>query len=75
MPPPPDRTLVAARATLRSALPRAADPPAPGSLFGSYTFGDARKYTVCQRNSYPIFEVTYYIEWVITSWTDGSYFK
>ena len=27
--------------------------------------------TVCQRSSYPIFVVSYYIKWVITSWTDG----
>ena len=28
-------------------------------------------YTVCPRCSYPIYVVTYYIKWVITSWTDG----
>ena len=27
--------------------------------------------TVCQRSSYPIFVVSYYIIWVIASWTDG----
>ena len=34
-----------------------------------YTCGDARKYTVCQRSSYPIYVVNY-IKWVITSRTD-----
>ena len=27
--------------------------------------------TVCPRSSYPIYVETYYLKWVITSWTDG----
>ena len=28
--------------------------------------------TVCPRSSDPFYTVTYYIEWVTTSWTDGN---
>ena len=28
--------------------------------------------TVCPRSSYPFYLVTYYIEWLTTSWTDGK---
>ena len=31
--------------------------------------------TVCPRSSYPIYVITYYIKWVITSWTDSSISK
>ena len=30
------------------------------------------QYTVCPRSSDPVYIVTYYIEWVNTSWTDGN---
>ena len=29
-------------------------------------------HTVCQGSSDPFYEVTYYIKWVTTSWTDGK---
>ena len=30
-------------------------------------------YTICLRNSYPFYKVTYYIKRVTTSWTDNTY--
>ena len=29
--------------------------------------------TVCPRSSDPFYTVTYYMKWVTTSWTDGSF--